>query len=98
MFLANSESPFILAFGKYKLYSKLYFHFYFLVAENPCLVTQIVQNFLLFVYLFCPKTTQLIQEKFHYSGKIGRRKLPDHSLNRIFNALSIDTQYTLCFK
>ena len=29
---------------------------------------------------------------------VGRRKLPDPSLNRIFNALSIDVQYTLSFQ
>ena len=29
---------------------------------------------------------------------VGRRKLPDPSLNHIFNALSIGVQYTLSFE
>ena len=29
---------------------------------------------------------------------VGRRKLPDSSINNIFNVLSIDLQYTLSFK
>ena len=58
---------------------------------------KISQN-LLFVYLFCPKTAQLILENFHNSGKVGRRKLPDHSLNCIFNSLSISVQYNLSVK
>ena len=59
---------------------------------------KIVQNPLLFLYLFLPKREQLIPEKFHNSGKVGHRMLPDHSLNRIFNAVSIGVKYTLSFK
>ena len=35
---------------------------------------------------------------FHNSGTAGCRKLPDPSLNHIFNALSIGVQYTFWFQ
>ena len=35
---------------------------------------------------------------FPNSGMVGRRKLPDTSINNIFNTLSIGLQYTLLFK
>ena len=44
------------------------------------------------MYFFYPKTSN-----FHNSGLVGRRKLPDLSLNNIFSALVIGLQYTLSF-
>ena len=40
----------------------------------------------------------VIQMYFHNSGMVGCRKLPDSSLNRILNALSIVVQYVLSFQ
>ena len=58
--LVDNESVIYLTFIKYMLYS--YFtqnliFVYFLEAKNPCFVTKIVQNLLIFVYLFCPKNS-----------------------------------------
>ena len=58
VFLVNIESVLLLALVKYMLCS----HFtqnctllYFLEAKNPILRRNIVENLLIFVYLFCPK-------------------------------------------
>ena len=42
---------------------------------------------------FYPKTNN-----FGNSRMVGRRKLPDPSINNIFNVLSVGSQYTLSFK
>ena len=47
----------------------------------------------LYLCFFYPKTSN-----FHNAGMIGRKKLSDHSMNNIFNILSIGLQYTLSFK
>ena len=56
---------------------------------------KLIKIFLYLCILFVQKTVQLILEK---PGMVGRRKLPNPSLNRIFNALSISVQYTLSFQ
>ena len=99
VFSVNIESVLLLAFVKYTLQpvsSRLYFS-YFLKAKSPFIWRKNFQNLLIFVYLFCPKTTQLVLEK-HNSGMVGCRKLPDPSLNRIFNALPVGVQYTPSFQ
>ena len=58
---------------------KLYFYF---------------ENHLIFVHLFCPKNDPF-RKNLYNPEMVGRRELPDPSLNRIFNALSIGAQYTL---
>ena len=45
------------------------------------------------MFLFYPKTSN-----FHNSEIVGRRKLPDPSMNNIVNFLSIALQYALSFK
>ena len=45
------------------------------------------------MFLFCPETNN-----FNNSEIVGRRKLPDPSMNNIFNVLSIGLQYPLSFK
>ena len=45
------------------------------------------------MFLFYPKTSN-----FHNSEILGRRELPDSSMNNIFNVLSIVLQYALSFK
>ena len=101
VFLVNSESVLLLAFVKYTLYShcteNYFFFFFFFWGENPCFMTKkIVQNFLIFVYLFCPKNSRIDSRNCN-SGTVGRRKLSDPLLNRIFNVLSIGVQHTLLF-
>ena len=56
---------------------------------------KIVQNLLTFVYLFSPKKQHnWFHQNLHNSGMVGCRKLPDPSLNHIFNAQLIAVQYT----
>ena len=50
------------------------------------------------MYLFCPKNGTIDFTKTFNSGMVGRRKLPNPSLNHIFNALSIGVQYMLSFR
>ena len=84
----------------------LYRHFtqngiflYFLEAKILVLWWKVIQNLLIFVYLFCPKKQHnWFYENLHDSGMVGRTKLSDLSLNCIFNALSIGVQYTLLFQ
>ena len=45
------------------------------------------------MFLFYPETNN-----FNNSEIFGRRKLPDPSVNNIFDVLSIGLQYTLSFK
>ena len=47
----------------------------------------------MFMFLLYPKTSN-----FHNSEILGHRKLPDPSMNNIFNFLSIALQYALSFK
>ena len=53
---------------------------------------------LCYAVILSKKQAQLILVKLPYLRKVRRRKLPDPSLNRICNALSIDVQYTLSFQ
>ena len=45
------------------------------------------------MFLLYPETNN-----FNNSETVGHRKLPDPSMNNIFNVLSIDLQYTQSFK
>ena len=99
--LVYSESVLLLAFVKYMLYS----HFtqnciflYFLEAKNPCFVTKnCLKSSYFCVSILSKKQHNWFYKNHHNSGVIGLRKLPDPSLNRIFNVLSIGVQYTLSF-
>ena len=95
VFLVNIESVLLLALVKYMLCS----HFtqncillYFLEEKILVLWRKIVENPLIFVYLFCPKNGAIV------FATVGRIKLADTSLNHIFNALSIGVEYTLSFQ
>ena len=80
------------------LYSKLYF-LYFLEAKNPCFPMKICwTSSYICVFIFSKKRRNWFHKNLHNSGMVGRRKLPDPSLNRIFNALLIGVQYTLSFQ
>ena len=54
--------------------------------------------FLYFCISFARKKRNWFHKTLHNSWMVGRRKLPDPSLNRICNVLSIDVQYTLSFQ
>ena len=65
VFSVNIEIVLFLAFVKYTLqplYSKLYF-LYFLKTESTFLWRKIVQDLLIFVYLFFPKNSTLDSRK-----------------------------------
>ena len=59
MVLVNIESVLLLALVKYMLcshFTQNYFFWYFLEAKILILWRRIIENLLIFVYLFCPKT------------------------------------------
>ena len=99
VFLVSTECVLFLAFVKYMLYS----HFtenciflYFLEAKNPCLLTKNCwKSSYNCVFIFTKKRHNWFYKNLHNSGIVGRRKLPDPSLNCILNALSIRIKYTL---
>ena len=102
VFLVNIESFLLLALFKYMLCS----HFtqncillYFLEAKNPYFVTKnCLKSSYICVFILPKKRRNWFHKNLHNSGTIGRRKLPYHSFNRIFNALSIGVQYKLSFQ
>ena len=101
VFSINSEIVLLLALVKYMLCS----HFtqncilYFLEAKNPYFETKNCwKSSYIYVFILSKKQLNWFQKNFRNSGMVGRRKLPDPLLNRIFNALSIGVQYTLSFQ
>ena len=102
VFLVNIESVLFLALVKYMLCS----HFtqncillYFLEAKNPYFVTKNCwKSSYICVFILSKKRRNWFHKNLHNSGMVGRRKLPDPSLNRVFNALSIGVQYKLSFQ
>ena len=49
-------------------------------------------------FILSKKRRNWFPKNLHNSGIVDHRKLPDASLNHIFNALSIGVQYTLSFR
>ena len=67
---------------------------YFLKAQNTCFVTKNCgKTYYIFAYILSKKRCNWFHKNLHNSGMVGRRKLPDPSLNRIFNALSNGVQH-----
>ena len=97
VFLVNIESVLLLALVKYMLCSHFTQNFFFTFwrLKIHVLWRKIVENLLIFVYLFCQKNGGMVG---HNSGMVGRRKLLEPSLNHVFNAPSIGVQYTLSFE
>ena len=97
VFLVNIESALLLALVRYVVqpfYSKLYF--VVLGAKNPYFVTKNCwKSSYICVFILSKKRRNWFYKNLHNSGMVGRRKLPDSSLNHIFNTLSIGVQYTL---
>ena len=72
---------------------------YFLEAKNPYFETKNCwKSSYICVFILSKKRHNWFHKNFHNSAMFDCRKLPDVSLNRIFNALSIDAQYTLSFR
>ena len=102
VYLVNIESVLLLVLVKYILCS----HFtqncillFFLEAKNPYFVTKNCwKSSYICVFILSEKRRTRFQKKLYNSGMVGRRKLTDPSLNRIFNVLSIGVQYTLSFQ
>ena len=100
-FSINSESVLLLALVKYMLCSRftqncIFYTFWRLIIL--VLWRKIVENLLIFVFMWSKKRCNWFHKNLHSSGMVGHRKLPDPSLNHIFNALSIGVQYTLSFQ
>ena len=93
MFLVNIETDLLLALVRYILCS----HFtqncillYFLEARKPYFVTKnCCKSSYICLFILLKKRCNWIHKNPHNSGMVGRRKLPDPSLNSIFNALLI---------
>ena len=95
VFLVNSESVLLLALVKYIFFSHFSSFWYFLEVKNPCFMSRNYwKSSCICVFILSKKC----RNWFYNSGMVGRRKLPDLSLNRIFNAISIGVQYTLSFQ
>ena len=100
--IVNSESDLNLAFVHVicciAILLKTVFFLYFLEATNPCFLTKnCSKSSYICVFILSKKQHNWFYKNLHNSGMVGRRKLPDPSLNCIFNALSIGVQYTLSF-
>ena len=102
VFSVNSESVLLLAFVKYMLYSHFtqnYIFWYILETKNSCFVRKnCSKSSYICAFLLSKKQQNWFYKNLHNSGMVGRRKLPDPSLNIIFNALLIGVQYTLSFQ
>ena len=102
VFSIKSESILLLALVKYMFCSHFTQNcilFYFLEAKNPYFVTKNCwKSSYICVFILSKKRRNWFHKNLHNSGMVGRRKLPDPSLNRIFNALLIGVQYTLSFQ
>ena len=102
VFSIKSESILLLALVKYMFCS----HFtqncillYFLEAKNPYFVTKNCwKSSYICVFILFKKRRNWVHKNLDNSGMVGRGRLPDPSLNRIFNALLIGVQYTLSFQ
>ena len=102
VFLVNIESILLLALPKYMLYS----HFnqncillYLLEAKTPYFVTKNCwKSSYICVFILSKKRCNWFHKNLHNSGMVGRGILPNPSLNRIFDALSMGVHYTLSFQ
>ena len=102
VFLVNIENVLLLALVKYMLCSHLTQNcilLYFLETKNPYFVTKNcwISSYIC-VFILSKKRRNWFHKNLHNSGMVGRRRLPDPSLNRIFNVLSIGVQCTLSFQ
>ena len=82
----------LLALVKYMLYSRFTqncIFLYFLEAKNPYFVTKNCwKSSYICVFILSKKRRNWFHKNLHNSGMVRRRKLPNPSLNRIFNAVT----------
>ena len=101
VFLVSSESVLLLASVEYILYSHYTencIFLYFLEVKSPCFITKnCSKSSYICIFSLSKKQQNWFSKNFHNSGTAGCRKLPNPSVNRIFNALSIGVQYKLLF-
>ena len=72
---------------------------YFFVPLNPCFVTKnCSKSSYICVFILSKRRHSWFYKKLYNSGMVGRRKLPDRSLNCIFNAVSIGAHNMLSFQ
>ena len=99
--LVNIESVLLLPLVKYMLcnhFTQNCILLYLLEARNSYFVTKNCwKPSYICAFILSKKRRNWFHKNLHNSGMVGRRRLPDPSLNRIFNALSIGVQYTLSF-
>ena len=99
VFLVNIESVFLVKYMLCSHFTQNCILLYFLEAKNPYFVTKNCwKSSYICVFILSIKQHNWFYKNLHNSGMVGRRKLHDPSLNRIFNALSIGVQYTLSFQ
>ena len=72
-------------------YSELYIWILSRDCENSCFLKKNVFKIILYLFFFILKPVTSVT-------MVGRRKIPDFSLNNIFSVLSIGLQYTLSLK
>ena len=93
VFSINFESVLLLALVKYMLCSHFTENctsFYFLEAKIPYFVKKNCwKSSYICLFILSKKWINWFHKNLHNSGMVGRRKLPDPSLNHIFNALLI---------
>ena len=102
VFLVNSESVLLLASVKYMLCSHFTQNCIFCTFWRIKILV-LWQKFFwkssyICVFILFKKQRNWFYENLHNSGMVGRRKLCDPSLNRMFSALSIGVQYSLSFQ
>ena len=88
VFSINSESVLLLALVKYMLCS----HFTQIFIFCTFWMLKVLVLYIC-VFILSKKRCNWFHKNLHNSGMVGRRKLPDPSLNRIFNALSNGVQH-----
>ena len=101
VFLVNHESVLLLDFVRYRFSycTQNYIFLYILEATNSCIAAKNCSKSYICVFISPRKQHGWLWKNFRNSGMVGRRKLPDHSLNRIFfNATLLSVQYTLWFQ
>ena len=76
---------------------KIIFVYFFKAINSGFVKGKIVQNFLIFVYLFFLKNSTIDSQLIN-SGMVGGGKLADHLLNCILNTLLVGVQYTVSFQ
>ena len=102
VFSINNETVLLLALVKYMLCSHFTQNCIFCTFWRRKILVlwrrEIVENLIFVYFILSKKRRNWFHENLGNSGMVGRRKLPDPSLNHIFNLLSVGAQYTVSFQ